>query len=103
MSEHAVLAPSSAHLWANCSGFLGMAHRISAQDETDEQREGTAAHWVGARVIESLRSTDVPYSPPIAFLGKTTSNGVVITEKMVQGVEVYVSDVATTVQKIGNC
>lgn len=43
--SHAPLAPSSAEQWVNC----GRSPSLSAanpQPETDETREGTAAHWV---------------------------------------------------------
>lgn len=83
---HAVLAPSSAHIWAVCAASVGMRQQYPEPDDTDAAREGTAAHWY---VSELLHGRDVP-------VGATAPNGVPIDAEMVdcaQGILVDVRDV----------
>lgn len=98
MSAHAVLAPSSAPQWGHCSGSVRAQAAIPSHD-TQETREGTAAHWVGAEVLINRRAiitTGACQGPTdcAAFKGLTAPNGVVIDEKMIEGAEVWVEDVS---------
>lgn len=83
---HAVLAPSSAHIWSRCAASVALRQHYPEPDDTDEAREGTAAHWY---VSELLQGRDVP-------LGTAAPNGEPITAEMVdcaQGILVDVRDV----------
>lgn len=82
---HAVLAPSSAHIWSVCAASVGMRQQYPEPDDTDEAREGTAAHWY---VTELLQGRDVA-------VGATAPNGVPIDAEMVdcaQGILIDVRD-----------
>ncbi len=82
---HAVLAPSSAHIWSRCAASVALRQLYPEPDDTDEAREGTAAHWY---VSELLQGRDVP-------LGTAAPNGEPITAEMVdcaQGILVDVRD-----------
>lgn len=82
---HAVLAPSSAHIWSVCAASVGLRQRYPEPDDTDEAREGTAAHWY---VAELLNGRDM--AP-----GTLAPNGVPINAEMVdcaQGILVDVRD-----------
>lgn len=47
---HAPLAPSSAEKWVHCGRSPSM-EAAYPQEDTDETREGTAAHWVLAQTL----------------------------------------------------
>ena len=98
MSEHAVLAPSSAPQWGVCSGSV--AAQMSAPNiETQESKEGTAAHWVGSECLTAWRSPALGDLLCSDWLGKIAPNGVVIDDKMVEGAQIYVDDVLKVAQQ----
>jgi Protein of unknown function (DUF2800) len=43
---HARFAPSAFHLTVPCPGSVALQEKVPAQPETDEEAEGTAAHWI---------------------------------------------------------
>ena len=105
MTGHALLAPSSAPQWGNCSGSL-RAQADRPSHDSQETREGTAAHWVGSEVLLNRQSAarGMPGRGPLEcaeFLGKTAPNGVVIDAKMVEGPEIYVADVSAVCERFG--
>ena len=51
-ADHARGAPSSAEMWEPCPGSIVMQEAFPEAEETPEQREGTAAHWAGAKDCE---------------------------------------------------
>lgn len=85
---HARLAPSSAYIWApenGCRGSVRMQQLYPDNEESDEAREGTAAHHY---VSELLNGRDVP-------LGSVAPNGVPINAEMIdcaQGLLVEIRD-----------
>ena len=83
---HAVLAPSSAHIWAVCAGSVAMQQAYPEPDDSDEAREGTAAHWY---VTELLQGRDV--QP-----GQAAPNGVPISAEMVDCAQALLIDVRDT-------
>ena len=90
--QHAVLAPSSAAQWGNCSGSIAAQSGVPNQD-TEQTREGTAAHWV---VSEVLTNHKQPGRGPLVcgdYIDKMAPNGVLIDEKIVEGAQIMVDDV----------
>jgi len=64
---------------------------IPEQPETEEQLEGSASHEVGYKLIQSgLRRGEG--QPPAPEEGEIASNGVVLTEEMIECAEVYADD-----------
>lgn len=100
MGEHALLAPSSAPIWGECSGSV-MAQMGRPNPETTQSREGTAAHWVMAEVLLNFKHPD--RGPLLAsdYIGKVAPNGVVIDGKMADGAQVIIDDVLLVCQKHG--
>lgn len=89
---HARLAPSSAGRWAHCPGSVRMEELVpELPDAEDTGKEGTAAHWVAAEVLNSML-TDAPHSAA-KYLGATAPNGAIITLEMVEAVDVYTNHV----------
>lgn len=80
MSEHALIAPSALDITLHCPGSVALQQPYLDQEETDEQKDGTAGHWVALCYAsgEAL---------PVA--GDTAPNGVEITEEMVDGALLY--------------
>lgn len=97
MSEHALLAPSSAPIWGNCSGSV-IAQQSAANLDSIQSREGTAAHWVGSECLKAWQSDQLGDLTCDEWLGRTDPDGTVIDEKMVEGAQIYVDDVLRVAQ-----
>lgn len=72
-AAHATFAPSAMARTVACPGSVSMQSRYPQHEETPEQREGTAAHWV-ANAIREGRAPAV---------GSMTPNGEIVTQDMV--------------------
>ena len=82
MSDHARLMPSAAHRWGGkqpCAGSVAMEAAIP-QEESEESREGDAAHWV----CQMLLTADF-----LIDEGAQAPNGVAVTGEMRVGAELY--------------
>lgn len=90
-SDHAPFAPSGLARVVACPGSYNLIRNARAngltldEDDTDASREGTAAHEVAARLAEHGELMPV---------GSLTSNGVAVTEEMVEGAELWAEAVA---------
>lgn len=88
---HAPFAPSGLARVVACPGSYNLIRNARAngltldEDDTDASREGTAAHEVAARLArEGI----------LMPAGSLTSNGVAVTEEMVEGAELYADTLA---------
>lgn len=91
---HAILPPSGAGVWAHCPGAITMLEDFPEKD-TEESRDGTAAHWVGANILDGWKAEGGKY--PIqhsAYLGNTDPDGTIITNEMLEGAEMYADEIA---------
>lgn len=96
---HAFLPPSAAHRWVNCPGSV-QAEQQYPDVETEESREGTAAHEIGAELIQrAARGGAWEWSD---FEGKSATNGEVFTEEMYDSAVVYAEDVQSRMSEV-NC
>lgn len=84
--QHAILAPSSAHIRAKCPGSRALSELYPETEESEESKEGTAAHWAAAELLEG-RQIDV---------GLIAPNGVMITDEMVEGADMYVAEIRSS-------
>lgn len=89
----ALLRPSSAPMWGNCSGSV-MANLGAPDFDTEQKREGHAAHWC---VEDTLRNG----GNCIDRLGKQAPNGTVIDDDMVECGQIYVDDVRAVLAQYG--
>lgn len=87
--DHAELAPSSAPIWGNCSGSV-QAQRGRPNKETPETRKGTAGHWVGESVLRTLLQAEPGPAVCGDYVGEVAPNGVVVTDDIADGAQVYV-------------
>lgn len=88
---HAPFAPSGLARVVACPGSYNLIRAARAagltlnEDDTDASREGTAAHEVAARLAQYGELCPV---------GSLTSNGVAVTEEMIEGAEMWAEAVA---------
>ena len=98
--QHAILAPSSAPVWGFCSGSV-IAAQAAPSPETEQTRNGTAAHWVASECLEGWSGAKLGNSwNPVDYIGRTTPNGVIIDVTHADGADVYVTDVIGTLSEI---
>lgn len=84
---HSVLAPSASSIWGSpqgCTGYPTAAQMFPDLEETDDSKDGTAAHWVGSELI-----TGGCPERADEFIGHTAPNGVVITHEMCAAAKDY--------------
>ena len=77
---HSYLAPSGAKAWSVCAMWPSM-NEAYPQDDIPESIEGTAAHWVWGKLLDS-EPVDV---------GDVAPNGHIVTQEMMEGARLYVS------------
>lgn len=91
ITQHARLAPSSAHIWGSaggCPGSVQMQEQYPEPDDTPEAREGTAAHWYATETLEGR-------DPGV---GAVAPNGEPITAEMVDCAQGFLIDVRDTMR-----
>lgn len=102
MAAHAPLPASGSPQWGRCSGSV-RAQAGMADAETQQSREGTAAHWVGTECLLRAKlcaQLCAPYGRDCYdWLGATAPNGVLIDQKMVEGAQQLVDDVLAVAEK----
>jgi hypothetical protein len=86
MSEHAILAPSSAAIRRRCPGSVTMRAMYPETEDSIAAREGTAAHWAFAEMLAGR----------LVDSGQIAGNGVMLTDEMLEAADVYVADVRST-------
>jgi len=89
MTDHARLAPSSAHEWSHCDGWLALREELDRQgkllpQDGPEALEGDAAHFVAATALQ----TGI-----VLPVGTSTPQGVEVTWEMVEGAQMYLDHV----------
>lgn len=87
---HALLAPSSATRWEACAGSV-MLSAMYPDEETEETLAGDASHWGGFQLLDGH----------IIAAGQVAPNGVVLTDEMIEGAELYVAAVDARLQACG--
>lgn len=80
---HAPLPPSAAGKWVPCPGSRMLEIQYPEPPDTPDTLNGDAAHWGGSETL---------HGRPIA-LGQVAPNGVVLTDEMIEGAEMYVDDI----------
>ncbi len=97
--SHALLAPSAAPRWVPCPGSIKSEEQFP-EIETDNAKEGTAAHWVASEILKSFTEEGATKFAG-DFFNKPAPNGVIITEEMIEAATEYVDDVLQTAQEYG--
>lgn len=84
--SHAILGPSSADRWLNCPGSVALTRDLPDED-SPYAKEGSAAHEVLEAARRGTRSL-------LAMLGTKTSNGVTVTQDMLDAAQYFMDHLA---------
>lgn len=90
---HAFLPPSGAGAWVYCAAWPIM-NATYPQDDTEESREGTAAHWCWTPAL-------LDACLPLPAVGTFAPNGVQVTDEMLDGAEEYIDIVTSAARTAG--
>lgn len=77
-----------------------MQERFPETEENEAAAEGTASHWVASEVLASYLTPGSVLCPN-SFIDQISPNGVLITEEMAEGANVYILHVLLIAQKFG--
>ena len=91
MTQHSIIPPSSAARRIQCPASTLLEAQYPETEATPEAAEGEASHWAAAEML-SGRLVDV---------GQIAPNGVVLTQEMVEGADLYYDDVVKTLKPHG--
>lgn len=90
-AAHHIAAPSSRARHIQCPQSISLEAQFPEDGETEEQREGTAAHWAVSEML-SGRLVDT---------GQIAPNGYVLTHEMVLGADLMYDDVVKQLAPFG--
>lgn len=95
MGDHSFLAPSSAFRLVECSGSPMLEAMYPELEESEDARNGTASHEAAApRILAGARANLGLNEAPRA--GAAASNGVILTDEMIEAAELYTANVVET-------
>src|SRR5574337_1579521 len=83
MSQHAIVAPSSAARVVQCPGSLRAEQRYPEVEPGSGAAEGEAAHWV----LQQMSGGTIP------AIGTLAPNGVAVTDEMLDGAQLAIDTV----------
>lgn len=86
VSEHSVLAPSSAYQWVYCAGSLGLQRRYPERDN-DEARAGDASHWVASSCLTTKNLN------PEHLIEQRAPNNEEVTPEIAEAAQMYIDDI----------
>lgn len=81
--DHARIAPSSLERTVWCPGWIQLADALPPEPESDDSKEGTAAHEVSLRMFQKFPTK----------LGHLLENGVKVTQEMLDGADLWIATI----------
>lgn len=93
--KHSPLGPSGSDRWMNCKGSVNLIAKLPRQRSSDFAEEGTAAHAVLARCLQTGEAAWMQAGKTVT-VGK---NDYTVDEEMVEGVQVALDTVAALQQE----
>ncbi len=78
-AAHSPVGPSQLAIVRRCAGSVAMSYPFKDEPDTEEAVEGHAAHWVAFEML---------FERP-CVVGEAAPNGVIVTEEMIDGAELY--------------
>lgn len=96
---HAIYAPSAASRWVHCSAAPALEASAPPTQESEDSRQGDAAHYCAATVLRALTMSagqGVRMSELYPAEGSFAPNGVIISDEILDSAAVYVEDVIRT-------
>lgn len=101
MSDHSVVAPSSADRRAQCPGSALLEAQFPETQQSDPAAEGEASHELAALMIDSLTRAGVAWPTREEVVGQPAGNGWVWDDDSYDGAELYARNVLAVMQKTG--
>lgn len=97
MSDHAVLAPSSAGCWVECPASVKHQQGRPEAEPHPTTVEGNAVHEVSAKILDDFvyHERKGHTVNRAQLLNTVATNGTVMTDELLDIVEVYVRDIMT--------
>ena len=99
IDEHSIIPPSSSEIWGapgGCTGWVAMSKQYPDTGDSEDSRNGTASHEIGAELITYWRNESIILTAS-HFVGKQAINGVVFTQEMYDGALLYANDVINVI------
>jgi hypothetical protein len=93
VSEHSTWAPSGLDRLVHCTGSHDLCALYPEAEDSPKAMEGTAAHEVVANMMRGQHVT----------VGSLASNGIAITEEMIEGAELFCDEVPDGTTHTGGC
>lgn len=96
MSQHSIIAPSSAGVWGKpggCTGYVSMSAAYPETESSQASAEGTASHEIAETLIQCGLGMHVTDSIRKDIVGNTASNGIIFTDEMFDAAWIYADDV----------
>lgn len=84
--------PSGSLIWHYCHASHEM-QEDEPDDESEDARIGTAAHWVGMDMLMSYITPNAEIKTPEDYIGTISPNDILIDEEMTDGVMIYIQDI----------
>lgn len=88
---------SNAGRWVHCSGHVQFMQDEPPEEETQDTKEGTAAHGVGQVMLESFKASEDHIAAGELMVGSTYENGAIITDEMFDAALTYVNQIIAVV------
>lgn len=95
------MRPSTAHIWGppgGCTGYHSMTS-MCPYSESESAREGSAAHWVGALLINMIKTPLGKPEQKNSIISKPAPNGVFITEEIFETAAEYAAIVTDEIRR----
>lgn len=83
--------PSEASRWVHCQGAPQLGAQFPELAVSPSRAEGIASHWAGAQALDGVMLCEGALAP----------NGVVLTDEMLKGADLWVGDVLATADERG--
>ena len=104
--SHSIIPPSSAYIWGKpggCTGWVLMAQQYPETEDSESAIEGEASHEVGGNLIGLAARGRSDFGGIRAeAVGTVATNGVIISDEMFEGAELYANDVAGVMRGLRN-
>ncbi len=99
MAAHSIVPPSSAGVTIHCPLSVLMRLTYPETEESEDSKQGTAAHEVGAKMIEAYSKAGLNFPTMEKTVNTFAENGELITEEIYEGGKVYADEVNRVMQE----
>jgi len=98
--EHSTIGASTCARWWECAGSVNLIKTVPPPETSQYAREGTAAHEVAQRCLNTWMDDGVSNMSPHQFIEEEMENGWVVTEDMAVHVLGYINTIYADMKSI---